>query len=81
MVAQMVQNSVSFTISVQSYLIHIQSSFLYSVSHPFCIQFHLIYILSTYISPYQNKKALTLSMDWFLYDNGLRHERVKSILS
>ena len=38
----MVQNSVSFTICVQSYLIHMQSYFLYSVSH-------LIYIQSTYI--------------------------------
>ena len=35
MVAQTVRNSVTFTICVQSYLIHIQSSFLYSVSSYF----------------------------------------------
>ena len=40
---------VFFTICVQSYFIHIQSSFLYSVSHLICIQSHLIYIKSTYM--------------------------------
>ena len=49
MVAQMVQNSVSFTICVQSFLPHIQSSFLDLVFHITCIQSQLSYIQSTYI--------------------------------
>ena len=50
MVAQMVQNSVFFTIGVQSYFIHIPSSFLYSVSRQFLYSVSLlIYIQSNYI--------------------------------
>ena len=30
---------------------------------------------------HQSINLRSKSMDWFLYDNGLRHERVRSILS
>ena len=49
MVAQMVKNSVSYTRCAESSLIHIQVSFLYSVSHLVCIQSHLICIQSDLI--------------------------------
>ena len=45
----MVQNSVFFTICVQPYFTHIQSSFLYSVSHLIFIQSTYMYSVSSYL--------------------------------
>ena len=43
--------------------------------HIFLIKMHEIDTATeVYLSPLRSK-----SMDWFLYDNGLRHERVKTL--
>ena len=49
MVAQMLQNSVFFTICFQPYFTHLQSSFLYSVSHLIFIQSTYMYSVSSYL--------------------------------
>ena len=42
-----------------------------------------LYLAEHFIQKSDNSKYcnfLNKSMDWFLYDNGLRHERVKKLL-